>query len=66
MKAKDYGLSKQDIMEMSDRYLLDIGYHFPIVVEEGNGMYRMQRVRNTWISMQELQLIRPVIVMSGS
>ena len=39
MKAKDYGLSKQDIIEMSDRYLLDIGYHFPIVVEEGNGMY---------------------------
>lgn len=35
MKAKDYGLSKQDIIEMSDTYLLDIGYHFPIVVEEG-------------------------------
>ena len=61
MKAKDYGLSKQDIMEMSDQYLLDIGYHFPIVVEEGNGMY----LKDTWISMQELQLIRPVIVMSG-
>lgn len=36
MKAKDYGLTKQDIIEMSDTYLLDIGYHFPIVVEEGN------------------------------
>ncbi len=35
MKAKDYGLTKQDIIEMSDIYLLDIGYHFPIVVEEG-------------------------------
>lgn len=35
MKAKDYGLTKQDIIEMSDTYLLDIGYHFPIVVEEG-------------------------------
>ncbi|MCM1497980.1 MAG: acetylornithine/succinylornithine family transaminase [Clostridium sp.] len=34
MKAKDYGLSKQDIIKMSDDYLLDIGYHFPIVVEE--------------------------------
>jgi acetylornithine/N-succinyldiaminopimelate aminotransferase len=34
MKAKDYGLTKQDIVEMSDKYLLDIGYHFPIVVEE--------------------------------
>lgn len=34
MKAKDYGLTKQDIIEMSEQYLLDIGYHFPIVVEE--------------------------------
>lgn len=34
MKAKDYGLDKQDIIEMSDKYLLDIGYHFPIVVEK--------------------------------
>lgn len=34
MKAADYGLSKQDIIEMSDKYLLDIGYHFPIVVED--------------------------------
>lgn len=34
MKAKDYGLSKQDIIEMSDRYMLNIGYRFPIVVEE--------------------------------
>lgn len=34
MKAKDYGLTKQDIIEMSDRYMLNIGYRFPIVVEE--------------------------------
>ncbi len=34
MKAKDYGLTKQDIIEMSDNYMLDIGYRFPIVVEE--------------------------------
>lgn len=34
MKAKDYGLNKQDIIEMSDRYMLNIGYRFPIVVEE--------------------------------
>ncbi len=34
MKAADYGLTKQDIIEMSDKYLLDIGYHFPIVVEQ--------------------------------
>lgn len=34
MKAKDYGLTKQDIIEISDKYLLDIGYHFPIVVED--------------------------------
>ncbi len=34
MKAKDYGLTKQDIMEMADTYMLDIGYRFPIVVEE--------------------------------
>lgn len=34
MKAKDYGLTKQDIIEMSDTYMLDIGYRFPIVVEE--------------------------------
>lgn len=39
MKAKDYGYTKQDIMEMSDKYLLDIGYHFPIVVEEAKDMY---------------------------
>ncbi|MGN0155448.1 MAG: aspartate aminotransferase family protein [Lachnospiraceae bacterium] len=38
MKAKDYGLTKQDIMEMSDQYLLDIGYHFPIVIEEAKDM----------------------------
>lgn len=34
MKAKDYGLTKQDIIEISDKYMLDIGYRFPIVVEE--------------------------------
>lgn len=34
MKAKDYGLTKQDIIEMSDKYMLNIGYRFPIVVEE--------------------------------
>ena len=34
MKAKDYGLTKQDIIEMSNKYMLDIGYRFPIVVEE--------------------------------
>lgn len=38
MKAQDYGLTKQDIIEMSDRYLLDIGYHFPIVVEDAKGV----------------------------
>ena len=37
MIAKDYGLTKEDIIEMSDKYLLDIGYHFPIVVEEAKG-----------------------------
>lgn len=34
MKAEDYGLTKQDIIEMSDKYMLNIGYRFPIVVEE--------------------------------
>jgi len=34
MKAKDYGLTKQDIIEMSNTYMWDIGYRFPIVVEE--------------------------------
>lgn len=34
MKAQDYGLTKQDIIEMSNKYMLDIGYRFPIVVEE--------------------------------
>ena len=34
MKAKDFGLSKQDIIQMSDKYMLNIGYRFPIVVEE--------------------------------
>ncbi len=33
MKAKDYGLSKQDIIEMANTYMWDIGYRFPIVVE---------------------------------
>lgn len=37
MKAADYNLSKQDIVDMSEQYLLDIGYHFPIVVEDGKG-----------------------------
>lgn len=37
MIAKDYGLTKEDIIEMSDKYLLDIGYHFPIVVEDAKG-----------------------------
>ena len=39
MKSKDFGLTKEDIMEISDKYLLDIGYHFPIVVEEAKGCY---------------------------
>jgi acetylornithine/N-succinyldiaminopimelate aminotransferase len=39
MKSKDFGLSKEEIMEMSDKYLLDIGYHFPIVIEEAKGCY---------------------------
>lgn len=34
MRAEDYGLTKQDIIEMSDKYMLNIGYRFPIVVEE--------------------------------
>ncbi|MBQ4059212.1 MAG: aspartate aminotransferase family protein [Lachnospiraceae bacterium] len=34
MKAQDYGLTKQDIIEMSNQYMWDIGYRFPIVVEE--------------------------------
>lgn len=38
MKAADYNLTKKDIIEMSDQYLLDIGYHFPIVVEKADGM----------------------------
>ena len=39
MKSKDFGLSKEDIMEISDKYLLDIGCHFPIVIEEAEGCY---------------------------
>ena len=39
MKSKDFGLTKEDIMEISDKYLLDIGYHFPIVVEDAKGCY---------------------------
>ncbi len=39
MKSKDFGLSKEEIMEISDKYLLDIGYHFPIVIEEAEGCY---------------------------
>lgn len=38
MKAKDYGLTKQDIIEMSDKYMLNIGYRFPIVVEESKDL----------------------------
>lgn len=38
MKAKDFGLSKQDIVEMSDKYMLNIGYRFPIVVEESKDL----------------------------
>ena len=34
MKAKEFGLTKNDIIEMSDKYMLNIGYRFPIVVEE--------------------------------
>ncbi len=34
MKAKDYGLTKQDVIEMCNTYMWDIGYRFPIVVEE--------------------------------
>lgn len=34
MKAKDYGLTKQDIIDISSKYMWDIGYRFPIVVEE--------------------------------
>ena len=34
MKAKDYGLTKNDIIKMSDKYMLNIGYRFPIVAEE--------------------------------
>ena len=37
MNAKDYGLTKQDIIEMSDQYMLNIGYRFPIVVDEAKG-----------------------------
>lgn len=37
MIAKDYGLTKEDIIEISDKYLLDTGYHFPIVVEDAKG-----------------------------
>lgn len=33
MKAEEYGLSKQDIIEMANTYMWDIGYRFPIVVE---------------------------------
>ncbi|MDE6761597.1 MAG: aspartate aminotransferase family protein [Lachnospiraceae bacterium] len=38
MKAKDYGLTKQNIIEMSDQYMLNIGYRFPIVAEEAKGV----------------------------
>lgn len=38
MKAKDYGLTKQDIIEMSDKYMLNIGYRFPIVAEESKDL----------------------------
>ncbi len=38
MKAKDYGLTKQDVIEMSDKYMLNIGYRFPIVAEEAEGV----------------------------
>ncbi|MCM1181116.1 MAG: acetylornithine/succinylornithine family transaminase [Clostridium sp.] len=38
MKAKDFGLTKQDIIEMSDKYMLNIGYRFPIVVEESKDL----------------------------
>lgn len=38
MKAKDYGFTKQDIIEMSDQYMLNIGYRFPIVAEEAKGV----------------------------
>lgn len=39
MKSKDFNLTKEDIMEISDKYLLDIGYHFPIVIEDAKGCY---------------------------
>ena len=38
MKAKDYGLTKQDVIEMSDKYMLNIGYRFPIVAQEAEGV----------------------------
>ena len=38
MKAKDYGLTKQDVIEMSDKYMLNIGYRFPIVAQEAKGV----------------------------
>ncbi|MBQ9983639.1 MAG: aspartate aminotransferase family protein [Lachnospiraceae bacterium] len=34
MKAQDFGYTKQDIIDMADKYMLNIGYRFPIVVEE--------------------------------
>lgn len=34
MKAKDYGYSKQDIIDISNQYMFDIGYRFPIVAEK--------------------------------
>ncbi len=39
MKSADFGLTKEEIMEISDKYLLDIGYHFPIVIEDAKGCY---------------------------
>lgn len=38
MKAKDYGLTKHDVIKMSDQYMLNIGYRFPIVAEEAKGV----------------------------
>lgn len=34
MKAQDFGYTKQDIIDIADKYMLNIGYRFPIVVEE--------------------------------
>lgn len=38
MKAKEYGLSKQEVIDIANKYMFDTGYRFPIVVEDAKGI----------------------------